>query len=77
MKFSFAIWANGNTKNIFVALSYSQLFKFIQLWWLSAAEETQKWEKGDGQVNGIFQNILFYVQHKKETHTGLEWHEGE
>ncbi len=22
-------------------------------------------------------NIFFYVQHKKETHTGLEQHEGE
>ncbi len=23
------------------------------------------------------QNILFWVQHKKEMYTGLEWHEGE
>ncbi len=25
----------------------------------------------------ILQNILFYAQYKKETHTGLERHEGE
>ncbi len=30
---------------------------------------------GDHQL--ILQNILFHVQHKKETHTGLERHEGE
>ncbi len=28
-------------------------------------------------ITSILQNIFFYVQHKKETHTGLEWHEGE
>ncbi len=27
-------------------------------------------------ITSILQNI-FYVQHKKETHRGLEWHEGE
>ncbi len=26
-------------------------------------------------ITSILQNILFYVQHKKETHTGLEQHE--
>ncbi len=25
----------------------------------------------------FLQNIFFCVQHKKETHTGLEWREGE
>ncbi len=28
-------------------------------------------------IASILQNILFYVQHKKETHTGLEQHEHE
>ncbi len=28
-------------------------------------------------ITSIVQNILFYVQHKKETYTGLERHEGE
>ncbi len=28
-------------------------------------------------ITSILQNIFLYVQHKKETHTGLEWHEGE
>ncbi len=28
-------------------------------------------------ITSILQNIFFYVQHKKETHTGLEKHEGE
>ncbi len=28
-------------------------------------------------ITSILQNILFYVQHKKETHTGLEQHEHE
>ncbi len=26
-------------------------------------------------IASILQNILFCVQQKKETHTGLEWHE--
>ncbi len=25
----------------------------------------------------VLQNILFYVQHKKEAYTGWEWHESE
>ncbi len=35
---------------------------------------------GDHQLfllTSILQNVLFYVQHKKETQTGLERHEGE
>ncbi len=28
-------------------------------------------------ITSILQNIFFYVQHKKETHTGLERNEGE
>ncbi len=28
-------------------------------------------------ITSIPQNILFYVKHKKETHTSLERHEGE
>ncbi len=28
-------------------------------------------------ITSILQNIFFYDQHKKETHTGLEKHEGE
>ncbi len=28
-------------------------------------------------IISILQNILFYIQHKKETHTGLEQHEHE
>ncbi len=28
-------------------------------------------------ITSNLQNNLFYVQHKKETHTGLEQHEGE
>ncbi len=28
-------------------------------------------------VTHIFQNIIFFVQLKKEPHTGLQWHEGE
>ncbi len=28
-------------------------------------------------ITNILQNILFYLQQKKETHTGLERHEGE
>ncbi len=35
---------------------------------------------GDQQLffsSKILQNIFFYVQHKKETYTGLEGHEGE
>ncbi len=28
-------------------------------------------------ITSTLQNILIYVQHKKETHTGLERHEGE
>ncbi len=30
-----------------------------------------------GLVTNILQNILFYIQQKKETHTGLEQLEGE
>ncbi len=33
---------------------------------------------GDHQlITSILQNILFYLQQKKETHTGLERQEGE
>ncbi len=28
-------------------------------------------------VTSILQNIFVYVQHKKETHTGLKQHEGD
>ncbi len=28
-------------------------------------------------ITSILQNILIYVEHKKESHTGLERHEGE
>ncbi len=31
----------------------------------------------DCLITSILQNIFLYVQHKKETHTGLERHEGE
>ncbi len=27
-------------------------------------------------ITSIFLNIFFYVEHKKETNTVLEWHEG-
>ncbi len=30
----------------------------------------------NGLIPHILQNILFYVQQKKKTHTGLEQHEG-
>ncbi len=30
-----------------------------------------------GPSTSILQNIFFCVHHKKETYTGLEWHEGE
>ncbi len=28
-------------------------------------------------AENIIQNILFYVPQKKESHAGLEWHEGD
>ncbi len=28
-------------------------------------------------ITSVLQNIFFHVQNKKETHSDLEWHEGE
>ncbi len=63
-----------------ILLSFTHPYVVLNLHdFLSSLEHkpVQTVDVQNGLVTNVIQNIIFYVSHKKDNHTGLEQHEGE